>query len=220
MKNLSLARPLILMVVGIPGAGKSFFARQFAETFGAACVRADFIRAELFGQPQYTADENEIVGRMVEYMVGELAKTGRSFLIDGASNTRASRLQIEKLAKTNGYKTMVIWVQADPYSAKQRSLKRSSKKVDDLYNPSLTDTQFEVFAQRFASPTKGEEYVVISGMHAYSTQARTVLKKIATPHTEAVTSAKVAEDPKVRQVASLGRQEQTKPSRPRGVVIR
>jgi predicted kinase len=208
------------MVAGIPGAGKSFFARQFADTFSVACVRSDFIRSELFGQPQYTTDENEIVNRMGEYMASELAKTGRSFLIDGNCNTKAARTQIEKLAKTNGYKTLVIWVQADPYSAKQRSLKRNPKKIDDLYNPSLTATQFEVFSQRFVVPAKSEEYVVISGMHAYSTQARTVLKKIATPHTEAVASTKNMSSSKVRQVATLSRPEPTKPSRPRGVVIR
>lgn len=219
MKALSPARPIILMVVGLPGSGKSFFARQFAETFGAACVRSDVIRTELFGNPQYTSDENEIVSRMVECMTSELVKTSRSFLIDGSCNTRAARIQVEKMAKDHGYKTLVIWVQSDPGAAKMRSLKRSPKKIDDLYSPSLTDTQFEVFSQRFAAPTKGEQYVVISGMHAYSTQARTVLKKLAAPHAEEAAAAK-SDDTKVRQVTTLSRSEAPKPSRPRNVIIR
>jgi predicted kinase len=206
-----------MMVAGLPGAGKSFFARQFAETFGTACIRSDIIRAELFGQPQYTSDENEIVARMVEYVASQLARTGRSFMIDGNCNTAAARAHIEQLAKASGYKTLVVWVQTDPAMAKMRSLRRNPKKVDDLYNPSLTDTQFKVFSQRFASPAK-EQYVVISGMHAYSTQARTVLKKLAAPHTEAKIEP---EDPKVRQVASITRGESPRPSRPsRNVVIR
>ena len=44
MKSLSLAKPLVLVVIGLPGAGKSFFARQFSETFGAPMVSGDRIR--------------------------------------------------------------------------------------------------------------------------------------------------------------------------------
>lgn len=205
-----------MIVVGLPGAGKSFFARQFAEMFGTACVSSDRIRYELFANPQYTTDENEIVARVGEYMAGELAKTGRSFIIDGGHNTKAARAQVEQLAKANGYKTLIIWVQTDPGAAKMRSLKRNPKKIDDLYNPSLSSTQYDVFAQRFAPPTK-EQYVVISGMHAYSTQARTVLKKLAAPHTEEVTQPA---DQKVRQVTKLSRPEAPRPTRPRNVVIR
>lgn len=216
MKTLSLARPLIMVVVGLPGSGKSFFARQFAETFDVACISADRIRYEMTGKPQYTTEENEAVNRLIEYTAGEIAKTGRSFLIDGASNTRASRLQIEKIAKAQDYKTLVIWVQTDTATARLRSLKRNSKKIDDMFSPSLSDTQFQVFSQRLAAPNK-EQYVVISGMHAYSTQARTVLKKLAAPHVQAI--AKVEDQPD-RQVVALERPDPPRPSRPRNVVIR
>lgn len=215
MKTLSLQRPLVMMVVGLPGAGKSFFARQFAETFGVACVRADRIRYELFAEPQYSADENEIVSRIGDYMISELAKTGRSFIVDGGCEAKTARLQIEQVAKNNGYKTLVIWVQTDPTTAKVRAARRNPKKVDDLYNSNLSASQYEQITKRFVPPTK-EQYVVISGMHAYSTQARTVLKRLASPRVETATEPK---DQKVRQVTKLSRPETSKPTR-RGVVIR
>lgn len=217
MKALSLQRPLIIMVTGLPGSGKSFFAKQFAETFGAACVRSDKIRSDLFGNPQFTVDENEIVGRVADYMVAELAKTGRSFLVDGICNTRAARLQIEQLAKANSYRTLVIWVQTDPSTAKVRSLKRNHKLPGNSENSNLTAEQFEDFSKRFAPPLK-EDYVVISGRHAYSTQARTVLKKLATSHTD---SAQDTAEQKARQVATISRPAAPKLNTPRrGVIIR
>lgn len=217
MKTLSLHRPLIVMVAGLPGAGKSFFAKQFAEMFNVPCVRYDKVRSDLFGKPQFTTDENDIVGRIAYYMIGELTKTGRSFLVDGGCDTRAARLQLEQVAKLKGYGTLVIWVQTDPATARSRAQKRNPKKPDDAENVSLTATQFDDFSKRFAVPTK-EEHVVISGRHAYSTQARTVLKKLAAPHTEALQNST---DRKVRQVATIHRPAVPKLNQPRrGVVIR
>lgn len=218
MKTLSLARPLIMMVIGLPGAGKSFFARQFSETFSIACVSADRIRYELFAQPQFTADENAIVARLQDYMADELAKSGRSFLIDGNCNTKAARQRVAQLAKDNGYSTLLIWVQIDPATAKSRATKRNAKKADDVYNPSISDTQFEVLAQRLAPPLK-EEHVVISGKYVYSTQARTVLRKLAAPHAKAVNDAHNKKDQPIPTASPRDPQ----PSAPRGrtsVVIR
>ena len=54
MKSLSPANPRVLFVVGIPGAGKTYFAEQFAETFGAPFIEYDAIRAQLTQHPSYS----------------------------------------------------------------------------------------------------------------------------------------------------------------------
>lgn len=216
MKTLSLAQPLIMMVIGLPGAGKSFFARQFSETFSIAHISADRIRYELFAEPQFTNDENEIVNRLQDYMTTELAKSGRSFLIDGGCNTKTARQKIAQLAKENGYGTLLIWVQTDPATAKARSLKRSPNKPDDQYSPSISDAQFEAFARRFALPIK-EEHVVISGKHVYGTQARTVLRKLTIPRAEAANTTHNKEAP---ITTAPKRESHTRLQGRRGVVIR
>jgi hypothetical protein len=47
-------------------------------------------------------------------------------------------------------------------------------------------------AQRFVQPQK-EPYMVISGKHAFSTQAKMVLRKLASPHAQEATSAHAEE---------------------------
>lgn len=215
MKKLSLTRPLVLMVVGLPGAGKSFFAKQFSETFGVAHACSDRIRHELFAQPQFTQDENIIVERIQTYFVDELAKTGRSFLIDGSCNAAAERRRLCELAKVNGYSTLVIWVQTDPATAKARSLRRSASKPDDQYNCGLSAQQYDTLAKRFTPPTN-EDYVVISGKHTYSTQARMVLRKLAAPRAEA---AEQAHKQKTAQAVAPSPRPVPKP-RQRNVIIR
>lgn len=181
------------MVVGPPGVGKSFFSRQFSDTFGAPWVNVDRLRHELFSEPNFSNDEQDILQRLVEYQAGELLKTKRSFLLDGCCNTRVQRQRIEKLAKEHGYGTLVIWVQTDPATSKWRATKRNPKRTDDQYSVSLTSEQFTTFARRFTPPTR-EHYVVISGKHTYSTQAKMVLRKLAGPHVTEAENAHKAEN--------------------------
>jgi predicted kinase len=192
MKTLSLNRPLILMLVGLPGAGKSFFGRQFAEMFGAPLVSYDRLRYELFAEPNHSTEEYEVVGRIADYQTEELLKTHRSFVVDGGCNSKPERQKFESWAKTNGYGTLLIWVQTDEQTCKKRSTRRNPRHADDTYSPSITEAQWSHMAQHFAQPTK-EPYMVISGKHAFSTQAKMVLRKLATPHAEEATTAHAEE---------------------------
>lgn len=177
MKSLNLAQPIVMLVVGLPGAGKSFFAKRFSDTFGAPVVSCDRIRFELFGQSVFGAEETSLVNRLVTYQIEELLKSKRSFIIDGNCDAKVDRMQIARMAKTAGYETLIIWVQTHEKTAQNRSFKRSPKKDDDKYNSSLSADQFAALTKRFTAPTH-ENYVVISGMHTYSTQAKVVLRKL------------------------------------------
>lgn len=202
MKSLNLARPQVLVVVGLPGAGKSFFARKFSETFSAPLVATDRIRYELFATPVHSSDENELVARMANYQIEELLKSRRSFIVDGSFNTRADRVRLGQLAKKADYDTYVIWVQTDASTCRVRALKRSSKRDDDTFNVSLTEQQFDGMAKRFTEPAR-EKHVVISGKHTYSAQVKTVLRRLVVAreaeadaaHREGVEQAKHASRP-------------------------
>ncbi len=88
MKSLSLSRPLVIMIIGLPGSGKSFFGRQFAEMFGAPIVSNDFIRSTISPESLYDATEDYIVGTIVTNEIMELMKTKKTFIVDGGMNSR------------------------------------------------------------------------------------------------------------------------------------
>ena len=184
MKSLSLSKPLIIVTVGAPGAGKSFFARQFSQTFGAPVVSYDRLRYELFAEPSYSKDERTIIQRVAEYQTEELIKTHKTFIVDGGGTSKAERLQLKRLAEKNGYGVLLVWAQVDERTAKTRSLKRSKRRLDDAYNQSLSTEQFEKEAKRFTPPAANEDFVVVSGKHTHTSQAKVVLKKLVTPREE------------------------------------
>jgi predicted kinase len=187
MKSLSLDRPLVIMMIGRPGAGKSFFARQFSATFGAPLVSFDRLRFELFTQPTYSVDEQDILERIALYQIEELLKTNKTFIVDGGCNTKAARMYITKVAKMGGYNTLAIWTQTDDLTCKIRATKRSPRRADDAYNISLTPEQFVTLSRRVAPPTAIEPHIVISGKHTYTAQARAVLKRLVEPRASETT---------------------------------
>lgn len=171
MKSLSLSQPHLIVLVGAPGSGKTFFAEKFADTFHAPYVSRERI-ASLLAEPNSFTDE------LFYYQVYELLKTRQSILVEGISDTRAERLELSRYARAAGYKTLLVWVQTDPATAKNRYLK--ANKQDKAVSPEAYDE----LINRFALPMPTEKPVVISGKHTYATQARVVLKKLSEPRAE------------------------------------
>jgi len=178
MKSLSLSQPHLIIVVGTPGSGKTFFAEKFADTFRAPYVSREKLTT-LLGNPTTFTDE------LLYYQVNELLKTHQSILVEGVSDTRAQRLELAKYARASGYETLLIWVQTDPATSKSRYQK--DHKVQ-------SSEEYDVLVKRFTPPVAIEKPVVISGKHTYATQAKVILKKLSEPR--AVISSQATPPPR------------------------
>lgn len=174
MKSLSLSTPHVIVVVGITGAGKTFFATQFAGMFNAPLLSTDTITQAL---PNLAPDEAAAV---LKSFIPEFLKTGKTLLVDGTGAMRIQRAELAKHAKEAGYQTLIVWVQTDMPTAKQRSLKpaRSANKQ------ALTNEEFMQAARKFSPPHTSEKYIVLSGKHTYASQAKMLLRKLSAPRTE------------------------------------
>ncbi len=181
MKSLSTSRPLVLLIVGVPGAGKSHFARQFADIFHTPLVSYDKLQNLLFTEPKFSKEEELLIANIMSGQIQELYKTQKTFIVDGAVNSRAARMEIERTARKNDYGTLTIWIQTDHESAQYRVASRNKRRDGDKYNVRMTEEQFKKYAQRINTPALREQFAVISGKHTFATQAKVVLKKIVTP---------------------------------------
>lgn len=185
MRTLSLNKPHLIVMVGIPGSGKSFFIEHFAETFNAPLVSFDHLRNELFHTPTFNNNEYEIIQRIADRQLDELLKTGRTILIDGSAQQRQSRTNLTKKARDAGYETLFIWVQTESVAARHRATKPVKGKT------ALSQEQFDAAVKRFSAPHLTEHAVVISGKHTYASQLKIVLKRLIEPRTE-IADAQVA----------------------------
>lgn len=193
MKSLSLSKPHLIIMVGVPGSGRTFFAEKFAETF-----RAPYISREKI--VSLTKNDTDIVDSLAHHQLDELLKTQQSIIIEGMSDTRTERLELARKARANGYEALIVWVQTDPITAKNRYIKEAKLK-----HLKVSAEDYDKALKRFTPPLAIEKPVVISGKHTYATQAKVVLKKLSTPRAQISTHP----TPPVRAESSGGRRNIT-----------
>ena len=178
MNKLLLNRPTLILLYGFPGAGKSFFARQLCQDVSAAHVQGDRIRYELFEQPRYDRQENDIVSHLMEYMTEEFLSAGISVVFDMNAARASTRRVLRDMARKAKAHHVLIWFQIDTETAYGRVSKRDRRKADDRYSVPLDRTTFDSLAGTMQNPAATEDFMVISGKHTYQTQRGAVLKKL------------------------------------------
>jgi predicted kinase len=166
MKPLTTATPHVIIMVGIPGAGKSAFAEHFAQTFQAPLISVSRLM-QAGGVDATTATTLSTV------LLEELLKTQRTLIFDGPTYTKASRIDLVRYISKAGYQPLLVWVQTESVEARRRA----TKKRQD--NTQLAPDEFDAAIKRFTPPTATEKPVVISGKHTYASQLKIVLKRLA-----------------------------------------
>lgn len=172
MEPLKLLKPHLIIMTGISGAGKNYFANNFAQSFGAPIVSSNLIRENLFEQPTFEPAEDFLVEKITNYLLDEVLKTKGTVVFKGKTDTRADRLAIYKKCKELGYEPLLVWVQTDVETAKKRQSKQ-------FRNKALSDKLFEQRLEKFSKPIKSENAFVISGKFNYKSQEKAVLKRLA-----------------------------------------
>ncbi len=178
MSKVVTTRPVLIMLYGFPGAGKTFFARQLSEGLGAAHIQGDRIRSELFSKPTYDKRETELVASLMDYMAEEFLKAKVSVIYDMNAARFAKRRALRDIARRLHVSPLLVWMQIDIESSFTRIAKRDKRHIDDKYASSLDRTTFEAIINQMQNPNRDEDYLVISGKHTFSTQQNAIIKKM------------------------------------------
>jgi predicted kinase len=178
MAKITPTKPFLLMLYGYPGSGKTYLSRQLSENIQAAHLQADRIRSELFEQPRYDKQENDVITQLMDYMAGEFLSAGVSVIYDTNAMRATQRLSLRDLARRSHAHYSLIWLQIDAESAFARSLKRDRRRADDKYAAQWDRSTFDGIIGHMQNPTVAEDYVVVSGKHLYTTQQSAVVAKL------------------------------------------
>ncbi len=178
MHKQLLTKPLLIILYGFPGSGKTFFSRQFATEINAATVNADQLRYEFFEEPLYNKEEDGVVDHLSLFMVSQFLQSGMSVIYDASALRLSQRRVLKDIATRSKAEVLVVWLQIDIESAFSRVVKRDRRKADDKYNRQLDRTTFESIINQMKNPGPHEDYVVISGKHNFPTHRNAVMKKL------------------------------------------
>ncbi|HVX23739.1 MAG TPA: ATP-binding protein, partial [Candidatus Saccharimonadales bacterium] len=167
-----------LLFYGYPGAGKTYFARQFCENVQAAHLQADRIRGELFEQPRYDKQENDIVTQLMDYMTEEFLSAGLSVAYDVNAMRAGQRRALGDMARRCHATPLLVWFQMDPETAFARNAKRDRRRADDKYAAQWDRTAYEAVLGHMQNPSASEQYAVVSGKHLFNMQQSAVVAKL------------------------------------------
>lgn len=136
--------PLVVALIGLPGAGKSLVAQAFVDTFGLRRVCRDTVRSAMFPSCSYSYAEKRAAMRGVLLAVEVNCMLGEGSVVDGVTFSR--RRDLERLDATLAPYDVIslpLFLDCPPDIARQRvahdietgrhmALDRSPALVDEI----------------------------------------------------------------------------------------
>ncbi len=127
------AWPVLIMLSGLPGTGKSYLARRLVERLPFVILETDFVRKALFKPPTYSAEESGLVYRVCHELIEKLLKKGVRVIFDATNLVEFQREKVYRLAYRTGAKLIIVQTVAPEEVVRERLERRKAKpKPHDL----------------------------------------------------------------------------------------
>lgn len=104
------ANPVLVMLTGLPGTGKSHLARRLAEVLPFVIVESDLVRKTLFPECEYSGEESQWVHRTCHVVIEKLLRKGVRVIYDATNLHERHREQVYRLADETKAKLLVVKV--------------------------------------------------------------------------------------------------------------
>jgi predicted kinase len=124
-----VADPALVLVAGLPGAGKSHFSRKLGERLDCAIVESDAMRRALWRAPTYGPRENQRLFRAAYRLIEDLLREGIGVVFDATNLQERHRERLYRVADRLGVKLILVWVEA-PANVIRERLRGRSLSVD------------------------------------------------------------------------------------------
>jgi predicted kinase len=163
--------PLLIVFLGFPGSGKTYFATRLAEKLQAVTLNSDAMRVSMFGsletierirQTQRARLYDDVFGAM-DYAAVQTLRAGHSVIYDAQQTKRRDRKNIEKLAASAGAIPVLVWIKTNPEVALRRGQEREARADSHQYDAAKMKMLVERFEKVTDLPEPDENVMEISG---------------------------------------------------------
>lgn len=158
--NIGKSKPYAILVFGAPKSGKTTFAEHFSQT-----INAPFLNLT------HLVNEYHVSKKLAVELISQIAKSKSTLILEGSIDTEAQRKEMRETLEKLGYKPILVWVQTDLNTIKQRMRQayRTLDEAKDALSKALNHIE---------APADDEKTIVISGKHTYQTQCRNVINRL------------------------------------------
>ncbi len=152
------ANPVLIIISGLPGTGKSYLARRLIDRLPAVIVESDHVRKVLFPQPDYSGPESMWVHRIAHAVTERLLKAGYRVIYDATNLIEWHREKIYRIAEKVGARLVVVQVVAPEEVIRRRLAQRARTREPG----DVSDATWEVYEhlKRRVDPLRRPHLVV------------------------------------------------------------
>ncbi len=171
------ARPVVVALMGLPGAGKSTVARALVEQLGLRCVDRDLIRGALFPRCRYSFMEKRAAFRALLLALEINCVLGESTVIDGCTfSRRQDLLRVDHVVRKHGFLPVAVHLDC-PADVARKRIERDLANARHPARDRSPDLVAEVLA-RFEPPPPGA--LSIDASQAAAEVCRIAVRSVAT----------------------------------------
>lgn len=118
--------PRLLLLAGLPGAGKSSFARQISAQHPFLILESDRLRKTLFPRPQYDAAENRRLFDACHHLIDEFLRQGYPVIFDATNIRERDRIPVYNIAQKRGVPLAIVVITAPRETVRRRLQRRAA----------------------------------------------------------------------------------------------
>ena len=121
------------MVMGLPGVGKSYFARTLAREMNAVHLNSDIVRKQLLDTPGYSESEKSMIYHELFRLVREQLVRNNKVIVDATFSKSVHRKAYEDLIRDLDGKLSIIRIIAPEALVKDRLAKKRPDSDADYF---------------------------------------------------------------------------------------
>jgi predicted kinase len=156
------SRPTLHLLMGLPGAGKSTFAKLLQKENHAVRLSSDEYRLMLFAKPTFSQKEHDNLYGLIDHNVEHLLQSGHDVIYDANLNRRTHRDEKYRLAAKYNARVILWWLDVPQQLAKQRRIDTQDARL--IPDGESSERMFDRVSKVMELPSDDEQAFKVTGI--------------------------------------------------------